>query len=340
MRDGLEIGMALSSGGAAGLAHVGVLEELLAAGVRIACVAGSSAGAVVGAAFAADHLCDFRDAMTALTRRSVMTLFDPIWPRAGLFRGRRAMNLIRPHVGARIEELPRRFAAVAADLHSGDEVVLRRGNVITALRASSAIPGLFAPQPWRRRLLVDGALVNPIPTNVARQLGAQFVIAVSVIATNHPAIATGPIGSRLRPTVGRWRTRFGACLRRGAPQSAAAEGTAAAMLPGHDDAFTLSAVLSKASAMIQANIAANRLRQEPPDYLIVPVVSDIGLFDFHRAAEAIAVGRAATRAILPELLATIERARAVAVPAPAWVRRSWDRGRRWFAAAAMEGTTA
>lgn len=339
MPNGLPIGIALSSGGAAALAQVGVLEELLAAGISIDSVAGASAGAVVGAAFAANHLAELRDVMRGLTRRGVMSLFDPIWPRTGLLGGRRAMDLIRPHVGALIEELPRRYAAVAADLHTGDEVILKQGEVIDAVRASIAIPGVFPPHTLRGRLLVDGALVNPIPISVTRQLGARFVVAVSVIATNHPAIATGPIASRKRQGTAQGLTRLLGLNRWEAPQStAAAAATPAALDCPDDDAFTLSTVLSKASALIQANIAASRLRDEPPDYLIVPAVSDIGLFDFHRAAEAIEAGRAAALAALPDLLAAIDRARGCATPGSAWMRWSLDQGRRLWCTATEQAT--
>ncbi len=175
------IGVALSGGGAAAMAHVGVVEELMAAGITIDCVAGTSAGAMVGAAFAADCLEPFRETMCALTRRAVLRLFDPTWPHAGLLEGRRALELVRPFIGGRIELLPHPFAAVAADLQSGAEVVLRRGSVLEAIRASIAIPGLFTPQRWEGRWLIDGGLVNPLPVDVARQLGAQCVIAVSVL---------------------------------------------------------------------------------------------------------------------------------------------------------------
>jgi NTE family protein len=334
MAEELHIGMALSSGGAAGLAHVGVLQELLAAGIPVDSVAGASAGAIVGAAYAADHLAELRDALTALTRRGVMALFDPIWPRTGLLAGRRAMDLIRPHVGELIEELPRPYAAVATDLHSGDEVVLTRGEVIDAVRASVAIPGVFPPQPLHGRWLVDGALVNPIPISVARQLGAQFVIAVSVIATPHPAISTGPFAARVRQPSGPQRTRF-----RTGPQLQAAPNEPLA-LASPDGVSNLRTVLSKASALIQANTAVHRLRDEPPDYLIAPAVADIGLFDFHRAAEAIEAGRVATVAVLPELLAAIDRAGAATAPASSWLRWSWDRGRQWFSCAPAERAAA
>src|SRR5690606_30812451 len=138
------------------LAYIGVLEELVAAGLRFHCIAGTSAGATVGAALANGKLAEFGRVMTSLTRGRVFTLFDPTLARGGLIGGRRAMDLIAPLVGANIEDLPIRFAAIATDLDSGEEVVLERGPVTDALRASIAIPGVFRPHVIGGRLLVDG----------------------------------------------------------------------------------------------------------------------------------------------------------------------------------------
>ena len=170
LRSAFSIGIALSSGGAAGVAHIGVLEELRAAGIDIDCVAGTSAGAMVGGAFAADRLDEFHHRLISAARRWVMTFFDPTWLGGGLFAGRRVMALLEPNMGESIEDLPRRFAAVATDLYSGREVVLRTGSVLDAVRASIAIPGIFTPIARDGRLLVDGALVDPSPVGVAREL--------------------------------------------------------------------------------------------------------------------------------------------------------------------------
>src|SRR5262245_51629292 len=124
------------------MAEIGVIGELVAAGMPIDVVAGTSAGAMVGAAYASGRLPEFAATMRSLTRRRMLTLFDPKWPRGGLLEGRRAMTLIRPHVGTKIESLLRPFAAVAVDLRTGDEVVLREGSVLDAVRASIAIPGI------------------------------------------------------------------------------------------------------------------------------------------------------------------------------------------------------
>jgi len=301
----IKIGVALSSGGAAGMAHVGVLEELLAAGIHIDCVAGTSAGAMAGAAYAANDLSGFRDTMCALTRRRVLALFDPIWPRAGLLEGRRPLDLIRPHVGERIETLSRPYAAVAADLHSGAEVVLRRGNVLEAIRASAAVPGLFTPQHLDGRLLADGGLVNPLPVDVARQLGAQFVIAVSVLELTDDSLRT----PRERQGLTRQLlTRFLDRLNGSAATGDRSTTAAARRRDQGDTDLGLIDVISRATAVVQQQLAVSRLHEHPPDFLITVPVSDIGLFDFHRATDAVAAGRVAVQQALPALRTALEAA--------------------------------
>jgi NTE family protein len=138
------IGIALSSGGAAGLAHIGVLEVLDEAGIAATHVAGSSAGAIVGAAFAADRLSGLRERFLGLRRRQRMRFFDPTWSPGGLFSGRYGMAFVRPFIGDTIETLPRRFAAIATDLSSGRRAVIRSGPVADAVRASVAIRNSYS----------------------------------------------------------------------------------------------------------------------------------------------------------------------------------------------------
>lgn len=298
------IGIALSSGGAAGLAHIGVLEELCATGLPIDTVAGTSAGAIVGAAYAANRLVEFGNTMRSLTRRRALWLFDPTWPQTGLLEGRRGLDLIRPYVGGQFDALPRRFAAVATDLESGAEVVMAEGSIIEAIRASMAIPGIFTPQRWRGRLLVDGGLVNPIPVSAAVRLGAEFVVAVSVLdlpdATTLPVRDTRSVSAQL---LARFLARIDDSQARPShgPPPVAASAAPADASPG------LIAVLSKATQIAQARIAAGRLSEQPPDYLINVPLPDVGLFDFHRAGEAIDAGRDAAREALPGLRDALER---------------------------------
>lgn len=300
----LRIGVALSSGGAAGLAHIGVLEELDAAGIQIDCVAGTSAGAMVGAAFAGGRMNEFRDRVLSWSGRRRVALFDPIWPRDGLLGGRRAMEMLGPCASGLIEELRIPYAAIATDLDSGELLVLRCGDVRDAIRASIAIPGVFCPQLWQGRRLVDGALRDPVPVAPARELGANFVIAVSVLGNEGQLIATPCIDStppwrRLLARV--WRTHSQGT-------AAESEGDDCADNPvAH--AGGLANILCKASIVVQTTIAAARLRESPPDFLIAPAAADIGAFEVHRASEAIEAGRAAARAVLPNLLAAIEARR-------------------------------
>jgi NTE family protein len=251
---------------------------------------------MVGAAYAADRLGAFRETMCGLTRRRVLSLFDPTWPRSGLLEGRRSLELIRPHVGERIESLPRPFAAVATDLRSGAEVVLREGDVLEAIRASIAIPGLFTPQRWRGRLLVDGGLTNPLPVDVARQLGAQFVIAVTVLALPEDTVPRKGEPQRLTAQL---LARF--LDSDETPRPEEAEDSSGEPESDLADDIGLIEVLSKATGVVQARIAAARLREQPPDCIVAAPSQEIGLFDFHRAADAVDAGRTAAREALPEI---------------------------------------
>jgi NTE family protein len=314
------IGVALSSGGAAGLAHIGVLEELTSAGVDVQCVAGTSAGSMVGAAYAAGRLDEFRDRMVAWHRRRRLALFDPIWPRSGLLGGRRAIALLGSCASESIENLPRRFAAVATDLDTGQRVTLRAGELGDAIRASIAIPGVLAPICRGGRLLVDGALTDPVPVGPAREIGATFVIASSVIGSAGTALTTRrfcePPTESLRGRVARLFGHSRSAVRT-ATSLPLCDGTETSDPAAARDEG-LATILFKASAVVQTTIAAARLRDEAPDFLIAPAAYDIGLFDVHRAAEAIEVGRAATRAALPELLAAIEHAQSIARSSSRW----------------------
>lgn len=304
----LRIGLALGGGGAAALAYIGVLEELSRAGLRFDCIAGTSAGAVVGAAFAAGHLEEFRSVMTSITRGRMFTLFDPVWSRGGLIGGRRAIDLIAPTIGTTIEKLPIRFAAVATDLDSGEEVILDHGSVADALRASIAIPGVFHPQTIEGRVLVDGGLSDPIPVSVARRLGADFVLAVSILrlrGVTEGTAASSLTALELAPALTAKAARTGKTDGRDAapPRGGSRAARASGVSPGILD------VLAKGSAVVQAHIAAARLRDDPPDAFLSPRAEDIGIFELVRTSEAVEAGREAGRRALPALLAAIEEAK-------------------------------
>ena len=178
-RPPLKIGLALGGGAARGFAHIGVIKALEAQGIRPDIVVGSSAGAVVGALYAAGY-SGFELQKLALELQEDM-LTDWALPNRGVLKGGALQDLINQKVGnLSIQKLPRPFGVVSTDLQSGEMVLFRTGNTGMAVRASSAVPGVFQPVEINGRDYVDGGLTSPVPAQSARAMGADFVIAVDI----------------------------------------------------------------------------------------------------------------------------------------------------------------
>jgi len=179
LTDELKVGLALGGGGARGAAHIGVLTELEESNIPVHCIAGTSAGSLVGALYASGLTPD--QILTLALKTTWRDLVHLTLPRVGLVNANRMEMLLNELLlESNIEDLGLPFAAVACDLLTGKEVVLDRGNAATAVRASCSIPGIFVPVPLGDVLLVDGGVVNGVPVNVARLLGANFLIAVKL----------------------------------------------------------------------------------------------------------------------------------------------------------------
>ncbi len=175
----IKIGLALGGGAARGFAHIGVIKALEAQGIVPDIVVGTSAGAVVGALYASG-LSGFELQKIAMDMDEAQ-FGDWSLPDRGVFKGEALQNFVNRAVANRpLEKLARSFGVVATDLRSGESVVFRSGNTGMAVRASSAVPGVFQPVPIDGREYVDGGLVSPIPARAARNLGANFVIAVDI----------------------------------------------------------------------------------------------------------------------------------------------------------------
>ncbi len=288
------IGIALGSGSARGWAHIGVLRALQAAGLEPDIVCGTSIGAFVGAAYASGDLDGLESWVRGLTRREVLGYFD-VTLAGGLIKGEKLLAYAaQSFLDNRFEQLSRPFACVATDLASGREVWLKEGDVADAVRASIALPGLFAPHLIGDRHLVDGGLVNPVPVSLCRAMDADLVIAVDlgtdvVLQRYRQAEAGATRANGWRRKVGRWLS--------GAKADQA-----------ESNAFrpSLANVLANSIAIMQGRIARSRLAGEPADLLISPRLGQMGLLDYHRAEEAIAVGRQATEHMLPLLRGLLE----------------------------------
>jgi len=161
------LGLALGGGVARGWAHIGALRALIEAGIKPDIIAGTSIGAVVGAAYLAGKIDILEDWARTLNRRKMMGYMDVRWGGAGLMRGERLARVLRYYFGdTKIEDLDRKFAAVTCDLRTGYEVWLQKGPIIPAIRASYALPGAFEPIKVDGRFMIDGALVNPVPERI------------------------------------------------------------------------------------------------------------------------------------------------------------------------------
>jgi NTE family protein len=288
------IGFALGSGSSRGWAHLGVLHALAEMDIEPDIVSGCSIGALVGAAYASDRLEDLERAVNSLTMLDVARFLELNLSFNGFVDTERLEEFLRKHVfqrEERIEDLRRTFAAVATDLETGREVWFTKGPVLNAVWASIAMPGLFPPVRHEERWLVDGGLVNPVPVSLCRALGADIVIAVNLngdILGKHlhqkqqPVADTGFV-SQLKRTVKKYSpTLF------------------------QDDkaAYSSPALFNSIAASInilQDRITRSRMAGDPPDLLLAPKLSHIGLLEFHRAAEAIEEGKECVRRAGPEL---------------------------------------
>jgi NTE family protein len=280
-----KLGIALGSGSARGWAHIGVLLALTEQGIAPDFVAGCSMGAMVGAAFAAGRIGQLETYALSLDWKRVVGLLD-LGLRGGLIKGDRLLNMFQGQfVECQFAQLAIPFAAVATDLATGKEHWLREGLVSNAVRASCTVPGLFRPVLHEGRYLVDGSVVNPIPVSLCRAMGAEVVIAVDLgthMGRRFPLDRHGPSAATSRR-----RRLFG--FIGPAPR--------AEMPPPPSIVDTMLGAID----VMQERIAQARLVTEPPEVVITPLLVQLGPFEYHRAAMAIAEGRAAVTLMLPAI---------------------------------------
>lgn len=282
------ISLVLSSGGARGLVHIGAIEALEEAGFRITAVAGTSMGALAGGMFACGSLNDYRKFMTGLTRLDVIRLMDLAVSKTGIIKGERVFNEMKHFIGdKRIEDLHIPFAAVAADISNHKEVVFKEGDLLMAIRASSAIPSVLMPVSKDGALLVDGGVVNPLPLEHVDLPEGNLLVAVNVNApriektdtekkekATEESIDSGPdsVIEKARHLINKkWNSMTG----------------------NHKERTHVSGIftiVNNSFELMQHKLTLNALERQIPDILLNIPVNAADTFDFHRAKELIALG--------------------------------------------------
>ncbi len=290
----ITFGLALGSGSSRGWAHVGVIRALAEAGIVPGVVCGTSVGALVAAAHVAGNLHKLEEWILALNRLQIARFFEVSPFLNGFVNTKRLHAFLDKHVvsdRARIEDFPVRFASVATDLESGREVWFTSGPMLEAVWASMALPGLFPAIRHDDRWLVDGGLVNPVPVTVCRALGADVVLAVNL---------NGDIvGKHFVPTPKKEPKKNGKMT--DVLTDLVREYAAPLFSRDEDQPPSLFDAMAGSVNIAQERITRSRLAGDPPDILLSPKLSHIGLLEFHRAAEAIEEGRRCVRSMWPEI---------------------------------------
>lgn len=337
------VGLVLGSGGARGWAHIGVIRALQAAQIPITHVVGASIGAFVGAIYAAGELDDLEDFVRDLDWRAIVSYFDVVFPYSGLLDGSRIYDLLSEHLQSlAIEEATIPFCCVATDLGTGEEVHLKTGPMVDAVRASISIPGIFTPFEKDGCHLGDGGIINPVPVTVARDMGADVIIAVNLNSNPvsgkvgaDPAIADNrhpedppadaaenaaqadpePDGAEPDPT----------SEAAAAQQRAQRKAGLMARIQSHYEDFqdrlqvklnnwmpdnrtgpNIFDVIGLSLNVMEQQVTRSALVACPPEILIEPDLSQYSIFDFHQAETIIRAGYRSTERQIPQIRSLLE----------------------------------
>jgi NTE family protein len=309
------VAVVLGSGGARGYAHIGALEVIESHGFQVVAVSGCSMGALVGGVYAAGKLEEYRDWVVRLRQRDVLRLVDLSLSSMGAIRGDKLFATVGEMIGdVLIEDLPIPYTAVATDLLSQREVWFQDGPLADAIRASVAIPSLLAPVITDNQLLVDGALMNPVPILPTLSAHADITIAVHLAGDTRRHTPTRPSGPLMTadadepddelPAVEAERV---ATLRERASRLLDWDMVRAKL--GRDERSADAEILAEfgrldimnlAYETMQATLTSYKLAGYPPDVLVAIPKSSARTFEFHRAAELIELGRVRTEAALAD----------------------------------------
>lgn len=304
----LKIGLALGSGSSRGWSHIGVINALAENGIEPDIVCGSSIGALVGASYVNGKLDLLESWATSLTKFDTAKLYEINSSLNGFVNTRRLHKLMIDLVADEttlVENLPKKYASVATDLDSGREIWLTKGSVLEAVWSSISLPGLFPAVRKNDKWLVDGGLVNPVPVSVCRALGAQVVIAVNLNGDivgkhrrNTKSLSNNNVKEHPNRTT-RIVDRFSSLMEGYTPSFFSTK-------KDKESSPSLFEAIASSVNITQDRITKSRMVGDPPEIIITPQLSDIGIIELYRAQEAIAEGEKAVLRMLPEIRRILE----------------------------------
>jgi NTE family protein len=334
----MKIGLALGSGAARGWAHIGVIQALEEMGINIDIVTGCSIGSYVGATYASGKLPELAEWVESLTEWQVFTLMGVGFHKGGLVSGLKVFKALQDNFSFEtFDQLHKSFAAVATDLYSGREVNFISGSVIEAVKASCAIPGLFPPVMFNNRWLVDGGVVNPVPVNMCRMLGADIVIAVNLSADFRPQSLvnnqidhgnnqkkTSDFFKRSQQQIQQWFKKNDdtdpeslkrelvtdqeflteECFDILESPNVEPQKSDNISSESHSEIPPAPSIINAMTGsldILSARVTRSRLAGDPPDILIEPQLRDFGMMEFYRATELVEHGRASVHRIADQI---------------------------------------
>jgi len=275
------IGLTLGSGSARGLAHIGVLKALKERNIKIDFIAGSSMGALIGAAYASGmSVGRMEELALEIDLKKIAQLLISKPALTGLINGKSIKNYLLSHIGnIDFSQLEIPFVATATDIDTGETVVLNKGSVVDAVRASISIPGIFAPVKMNNRLLIDGGITLPLPIRLVKEMGGEKIIAVNVIpqpgkrktSLNNSSSSNDFLGIKMM-------------LKKGTNKLVSS--------------WNLIGILMQSILILENTLIRTEIASQRPDVLIEPDVSSIKIFDFHRGKEAVDSGYKAAIKVL------------------------------------------
>lgn len=283
------VSLVLSSGGARGIAHIGVIEELERQGFEIKSIAGSSIGALVGGIYASGNLKVYRDWMCNLDKKAVFNLVDFTLSTNGLVKGNKVIKELKKIVpDLNIEDLPISYTAVATDIKHKKEVVFEEGSLYEAIRASISVPTVFKPYMFDGKVLIDGGVLNPIPINRIKRSNNDLLIAVDV---NSPILSEKQVADKKLSTEEEVELNYFSFLMKKGFQFLP-------KLPAKQ--LNYYSLLSQTASLMIQQISAMSIEMYQPDILIKIPMNSYGPFHFYKSEEIITAGELATRSALLE----------------------------------------